>query len=161
MSSSAVGQAHQLLVVLHPVATEDLVETAFRLGIVGLYVPEAGRAALVGDGLAGDDLEPAILAGALLAAVHVAAIEAVDDRQIWTRHLLPVGRAGVDEAGAFVAELVLKPPGDGLDLAAQHGGMQTPAQGQKLAEQVRRGAVGNQPGEPSLLIRQLRGDPVG
>jgi hypothetical protein len=84
-------------------------QAALGLGVVGLHEREALRpAAAGGGGTAGDDLEPAILAGGLLAGVDVAAVQADHQRQIRPRQVLPVPRAGVDEAEALVAELVLQ-----------------------------------------------------
>jgi hypothetical protein len=74
---------------------------------------------------------------------------------------LHVTLAGVDEADPLVAELVLHPGSDGVGLAANHGGVQPPSQGQQLTEQLRGDTVGDQACEAGLQVGQLWSGPLG
>ena len=158
---AAVGEEGDLLVGLHALGSKHLEQAPFGFGVVGLHIPEAGGPSVGRDGLAGDDLEPAVGAGLLLAGVDVAAVQADYDRQVRAGEFLAVTLAGVDEAGPLLAELALQPVRDRVDCAAYDGRVQAPAQRQQLTEQVRGDAVGDQGGEAGLLVGQLGGGPLG
>ena len=57
---ATVGEEGDLLVFLHAVGFEHLEQTAFGFAVVGFHVAEAGGLSLGSDGLAGDDLKPAV-----------------------------------------------------------------------------------------------------
>jgi len=90
----------------------------------------------------------------------VAAVQPDHQRQVRAGQCLAVGLAGVDETGLLLADLVLEALGDGLGVEADRGGMQPAAQGQQLAEQVGRGAVGGQGDELGLQVQHFRGGPL-
>jgi hypothetical protein len=77
----------------------------------------------VGDGLAGNHLEPAVPAGTLRSGVHEAAVDANDDRHVGAGQLFPVGLAAGDEALLLGAEFVFQALGDGLGVQADAGGV--------------------------------------
>jgi hypothetical protein len=142
---------------LHALAGENLEQTAFGLGVVGLHEPERLGRAVVGHRLAGDHLKPAVAARALLAAMDVGAVEADDERQVRARQILPGGGAAVDEAAALVAELVLEALRDSLGVQTHSGGVQRATEGEDVGEQLRRQAVGDEACELSLEVPELRG----
>jgi len=92
--------------------------------------------------------------------VHVAAVEADHQRHVGARKRIPVARAGVDEAPAFVAHLVLQALGHCLGLSGQCGGVQAPAERQDLADQPGGQAVGGEPGELCFQVGQLGCGPL-
>lgn len=113
---AAVGEEHDLLVILHPLRAQQLVQPAFGLVVVGLDPGERlGGAAATGG-------------GGLVAGVDVAAVQGDDQGRIRPGHLLPFGGAGVDEAEPLLAELALQALRGALDLLVHRGGLQGPAE---------------------------------
>ena len=157
----AVGQEHDLLVHLHALGLQHLEQPPLRLAVVGLDEAEALGRAGGGQALTGHHFEPPVALGPLLAGMDVAAIQAHGQGQVGPRQLIPLGLAALGEHRLLGAELVLQPLGGGLRVALDGGGVQRPAERQRLGQEPGAQPVGDQPGELALQVQQLGRGPLG